>query len=147
MNKVLVVYQSFSGNTQKMAEAVAAGAREVQGVEVVLKRAHEAGAEDLGLAAAVAFGAPNTFGGMSGALRDFFDRAWSAHEKVAERPAVAFTSENASVTAARQEIEKFFTFYKLKKLSEGVTAVQSPGPKDLEACQALGRELARAALP
>jgi multimeric flavodoxin WrbA len=146
MDRVLVIYQSFSGNTQKMAEAVAAGAREVRGVEVVLKRASEAGSEDLGSASAVAFGAPNTFGGMSGALRDFFDRAWGAHEAVAGRPAVAFSSENADVTAARQEIEKFFTFYKLKKLSEGVTAVQSPGPKELEACQALGRELAKAAL-
>ncbi len=146
MDKVLVIYQSFSGSTEKMAEAVAAGAREVRGVEVVLKRVSEAGSEDLGSASAVAFGAPNTFGGMSGALRDFFDRAWSAHEAVAGRPAVAFSSENADVTSARQEIEKFFTFYKLRKLSEGVTAVQSPGPKELEACKVLGRELAKAAL-
>ncbi len=146
MNKVLVVYQSFSGNTQRMAEAIVAGAREVQGVEVVLKKAADAAAEDLGSATAVAFGAPNTFGGMSGALRDFFDRAWGAHEKVAGRLAVAFSSENAGMTAARQEIEKFFAFYKLKKLSDGVTAVQSPGPKELEACRAIGRELARAAL-
>jgi hypothetical protein len=35
---------------------------------------------------------------------------------------------------------------KLRKLSKGVTAVKSPGPKELEACQALGRELAKAAL-
>ena len=49
MNKVLVIYQSFGGSTQKMAEAVAAGAREVRGVEVVLKRVSEAGSEDTGL--------------------------------------------------------------------------------------------------
>jgi flavorubredoxin len=145
MNKVLVVYQSFSGNTRKMAEAIAAGAGEVQGVEVVLQSAAQAGAEDLSTAAAVALGAPNTFGGMAGALREFFDRAWGAHEKVAGIPAAAFTSENAGVTAARQEIEKFIAFYKLKKLSDGVTAVQSPGLTELDACRSLGRDLARAA--
>jgi len=39
--RILVVYDSRTGNTEKLAQAVANGARRVSGVEVVLKRARE----------------------------------------------------------------------------------------------------------
>jgi NAD(P)H dehydrogenase (quinone) len=42
MTKVLVVYTSTMGNTRKMAEAVADGARSVEGAEVLLREATEA---------------------------------------------------------------------------------------------------------
>lgn len=42
MINVLVVYTSTMGNTRKMAEAIADGARSVEGVEVVLREATEA---------------------------------------------------------------------------------------------------------
>ncbi|UCF58354.1 MAG: flavodoxin domain-containing protein [Candidatus Bathyarchaeota archaeon] len=38
MPKILIVYYSHTGNTEKMAKAVAEGARTVQKVEVELKR-------------------------------------------------------------------------------------------------------------
>jgi NAD(P)H dehydrogenase (quinone) len=38
MSKILIVYYSHTGNTEKMAKAIAEGARTVQGVEVDLKR-------------------------------------------------------------------------------------------------------------
>jgi len=37
MAKILVLYYSRTGNTQKMAEAVAEGARSVQGADVEVK--------------------------------------------------------------------------------------------------------------
>ena len=145
MSRVLVIYQSFSGSTQKMAEAVAAGAREVRDVEVG-RKGLGGGIGGSELCLRVRLRSPKHVrrhvGRASRLLRSGLERA----RAVAGRPAVAFSSENAGVTPARQEIEKFFTFYKLRKLSEGVTAVQSPGPKELEACKALGRELAKAAL-
>ncbi|HET6675537.1 MAG TPA: hypothetical protein VFG71_09370, partial [Nitrospiraceae bacterium] len=45
--RVLVAYHSASGNTGKMAEAVADGARTVAGVHVVMKRVEQVMAEDL----------------------------------------------------------------------------------------------------
>jgi NAD(P)H dehydrogenase (quinone) len=47
MPKILVVYHSLSGNTKAMANAVADGARAVQGVEVAVKTGLEATIEDL----------------------------------------------------------------------------------------------------
>ena len=80
---------------------------------------------------------------MAGALRDFFDRAWSVHEKTPGKPVIAFSSENTGETAALKEIEKFFSFYRLKKVSDGVVSALTPDSKKLEECRALGRELGK----
>ena len=38
MAKILIVYHSQTGNTEKMAHAVAEGAHGIEGVEVILKK-------------------------------------------------------------------------------------------------------------
>jgi NAD(P)H dehydrogenase (quinone) len=55
---VLVVYHSASGNTEKMAQGVVDGAKAVSGVNVVLKRAAEVGANDLLSSDALIVGSP-----------------------------------------------------------------------------------------
>lgn len=140
-----MVYHTFTGNTEKMARAVAEGAKQVQGVDVILKKAAEVTLEDFVSSDAVAFGSPNTFGDMAGALSDFFDRTWSVHGQVAGRPAVAFTSENPGETGALRDIERFFNYYGLKKVSEGVVSAGALGTVKSEECKKLGRKLAEAA--
>ncbi|PKM46685.1 MAG: NAD(P)H:quinone oxidoreductase [Gammaproteobacteria bacterium HGW-Gammaproteobacteria-1] len=95
--KVLIVYYSMYGHVQRLAEAVAAGVREVAGAEAVLRRVPETlpgevlekmGAtlaqekqasvpictmEELGQADAVIFGTPTRFGNMCGQMRQFLD--------------------------------------------------------------------------
>ena len=95
--KILIVYYSTYGHVHRMAEAVAEGAREVAGAEVVLRRVPETlsadilenmGAtaaqqamaqvpvctvEELAGADAVIFGTPTRFGNMCGQMRQFFD--------------------------------------------------------------------------
>ncbi len=58
MPRVYIVYESHTGNTGRMAKAVAEGACEVQGVEVSLHRAAYAKAEDLAGADSSIIGAP-----------------------------------------------------------------------------------------
>jgi NAD(P)H dehydrogenase (quinone) len=70
---VLVTYHSASGNTEKMAQAVAEGARGVSGAVVVLKRVGDVLANDLLAADAVIVGSPVYFGSMSGEVKTFFD--------------------------------------------------------------------------
>lgn len=145
MSKILVVYCTFSGNTKKLAEAVAEGARGVEGTDVVLKEATEAVPEDLQNADAVAIGAPNTFGGVAGAMRLFFDRMWPIHEQTAGRPAGIFTTEMEGQTGALEEIRKFFGFYKLNEVVDSVTA-KPPVDDQVNACSQLGRSLGEALL-
>jgi len=70
---VLVTYHSATGNTEKMAQGVADGARAVAGTSVVLKRVGEVAANDLLSADAVIVGSPVYFGNMSGEVKTFFD--------------------------------------------------------------------------
>ena len=71
--KVLVTYHSLSGNTERMAEAVAEGARGLPGAEVLLKRVGQVTAEDLFSADAVVVGSPVYWSNMSGEVKTFFD--------------------------------------------------------------------------
>ncbi|MFZ2394768.1 MAG: flavodoxin domain-containing protein, partial [Smithella sp.] len=76
MAKILIVYHSQTGKTQKMAQAVAEGAKSIEGVEVILKKAADATVEDLLTADGLAVGTPENFGYMSGMVKDFFDRTY-----------------------------------------------------------------------
>lgn len=103
--KVLVVFYSMYGHVYRMAEAVAAGAREVPGAEVILRRVPETlpdevlrkmgaagpqqafahipvcSVDDLAAADAILFGTPTRFGNMCGQMRQFLDatgRLWQS---------------------------------------------------------------------
>ncbi|MEN6487874.1 MAG: flavodoxin domain-containing protein, partial [Smithella sp.] len=64
MTKILVVYHSQTGHTQKMAEAVAEGANTIENTEVILKKANEATLDDLLSCNGLAIGTPENFGYM-----------------------------------------------------------------------------------
>src|SRR5215210_6626536 len=70
---VLITYHSVSGNTEKMAQGVAEGAKGVAGTNVVLKKVGDVTTEDLLSADAVIVGSPVYFGNMSGEVKTFFD--------------------------------------------------------------------------
>jgi NAD(P)H dehydrogenase (quinone) len=71
--QVLVAYHSVSGNTEKMAEAVAAGARTVPGAQVVVKRVGQVTADELFAADAIVVGSPVYWSNMAGEVKTFFD--------------------------------------------------------------------------
>ena len=70
---VLVAYHSLSGNTERMAEAVAEGAKAVPGTAVVMKRVGQVTADDLFSADAIVVGSPVYWSNMSGEVKTFFD--------------------------------------------------------------------------
>ena len=70
---VLVVYHSAGGNTEKMAQGVADGAKAVTGTTVVVKRVADVAASDLLSSDALIVGSPVYFGTMSAEAKTFFD--------------------------------------------------------------------------
>jgi len=60
MGKILVLYDSQSGNTRKMAEQVAAGASSAPGTEVRCLQIDQAGPEDLLWCDGIALGGSGT---------------------------------------------------------------------------------------
>ena len=77
---VLVTYHSATGNTEKMAQGVAEGAKEVSGTTVVLKRVGDVTSNDLVSSDAVIVGSPVYFANMSGEVKTFLDN-WGLQSK------------------------------------------------------------------
>ena len=69
---VLIAYHSATGNTEKMAQGVAEGAKAVPGTSVILKRVGEVAGSDLTATDALIVGSPVYFGNMSGEVKTFF---------------------------------------------------------------------------
>ena len=94
MTKILVLYYSAYGHVETLAEAVAAGAREVEGTQVTIKRVPElvpaevarksgmkldqrapiAEPKELADYDAIIFGTPTRFGNMAAQMRNFLDQ-------------------------------------------------------------------------
>jgi NAD(P)H-dependent FMN reductase len=75
MARLLVVHHSPTPTVRALTDAVVAGAHddEIDGVEVVVREALEAGADDVLGADGYLLGTTANFGYMSGALKHFFD--------------------------------------------------------------------------
>lgn len=71
--RILVVVASQTGRTQRMAEAVAEGAREA-GAEVILRSSEEAAPEDVEVADALILGSGVHMGGIESSMRAFLER-------------------------------------------------------------------------
>lgn len=80
MARLLVVHHSPTRSTQALLEAALAGAADdaIEGVEVVVRPALEATADDVLAADGYLLGSPVNFGYMSGALKHFFDTTFLA---------------------------------------------------------------------
>lgn len=143
MTKILIVYHSQTGKTQKMAQAVAEGAKSIEGVEVVLKKAADAILDDLLTADGLAIGTPENFGYMSGMVKDFFDRTYlGAHEKVFRKPFVVFISAGNDGTGALRAIERIALGYKFKTVFQPVIAKGDITVEVLIQCVELGATIA-----
>ncbi len=79
--RVLVVHGSVTGNTGRMANAVAEGARRVAGVEVAVKPAGEVEKDDLESADALILGSPTHYANLPGGLKTVLDR-WKGEWQV-----------------------------------------------------------------
>ena len=143
MSKILIVYHSQTGRTQKMAQAVAEGAKSIEGVEVILKKAADATLDDLLTADGLAVGTPENFGYMSGMVKDFFDRTfYGAQEKAFRKPFVVFISAGNDGTGALRAIERIALGYKFKTVYQPVIAKGDITKEILAQCVELGATIA-----
>jgi multimeric flavodoxin WrbA len=80
MPRLLIVHHSPTRSTQALFESALAGAQDdaIEGVEVVVRQALEATADDVLGADGYLLGSPVNFGYMSGALKHFFDSTFLA---------------------------------------------------------------------
>ncbi len=117
--KLLIVYHSQSGNTEKLAEACFEGIIEKQEVAVYFKKALGTTLQDIQNCDGLIIVTPEYFGTMSGALKDFFDRTYyPAREQNINLPfALIICCENEG-EGTQRDIEKIAKGYILRKSLE-----------------------------
>ena len=120
---LLIVFHSQSGTTSQMAEAVIAGARDeaVDNVEVRVRSALEADAEDLLWCDGFLLGTPENFGYMSGAMKYFLDRSFYPCEgKVNGKPYALFIRAGNDGSGAISSIRRILGGLAVREVQEPV---------------------------
>ncbi|HWB09159.1 MAG TPA: flavodoxin family protein [Pirellulales bacterium] len=157
--KILVLYDSASGNTAKMAKLVAEGASEVPDVEVRLRHVDEAAAEDVFWCDGLALGSPTNMGILSWKMKRFWDETMMPHwMKVDGKIACAFSSAGGWGGGQELACQSLLTVLmnfgflvfgvtdyagKLTTLHYGAVAAREPRSDEAQAaCRILGRRLA-----
>ena len=143
--RLLIVYHSQSGRTQALAEAAYAGATNelIEGVEVRLRWASEAGPDDLLWTQALLLGTPENFGYMSGGMKDFLDRTFYPVEgKIPPLPYAVFISAGNDGRGALRAIRRIAGGYPFNEVQAPIIARGEVRQEDLDACRELGMTLA-----
>lgn len=151
MTRILIIYDSETGNTEKMALAVAEGAKKIDGTEVVIKRVDQADADDLVEADGIIIGSPTYFGQMSSKIKAFIDASIKVYGKLEGKVGAAFTSSGGTATGAETTLLSIIEAMLIHGMivqgrSEdkhyGAAAVGEPDQEALENCRKLGERTA-----
>lgn len=151
MTKILVVYDSRTGNTEKMAFAIAEGARQIKGVEVTVKRAEQTNLDDLLEADGIIIGSPTYYGQMSAKIKALIDESVKIHGKLEGKVGAAFTSSGGTATGAETTLLSILQAMLVHGMiiqgrandkHYGAAAVEKPSKNELESCKTLGKRVA-----
>ena len=154
MAKVLVLYYSRSGNTARMAELVAEGAKE-SGADVSLKAVGDVSAADLPNYDAIIIGTPTYYGQMCWEIKKLFDESVKFHHKLEGKVGGAFTSSanigGGNETAILSILHSMLIHGMLIEGSSvgdhyGPVSIGAPDARVQKQCRALGERIARLAM-
>jgi len=153
MPKVLIVYDSKTGNTEKMARAVGEGAREEK-VDVDIRMAEKIDVKTLEEFDGIVLGSPTYFGVMSEKVKGFIDRSVEIRGKLENKVGAVFTS-SLSVSGGNEttliSMIQAMLIHGMVIIGDpvetgghyGAVAIGDPDEKSLEVCVKLGRRVAK----
>jgi len=158
MKRITIIYDTKSGHTRKMAEAVLEGVRQMEGILAVLKHIDEARAEDILDSEGLIVGSPTHCGLMSWKIKKFFDEnTGAAWGRVDGHIGAAFTSsgglgggnEMALLSILNMLMNYGYLVFGLPAYSApgvtahyGAVAIGEPNEEELKACRMLGQKMA-----
>ena len=137
--KVLVLYYSQTGNTEKMAKAVAEGAKSVNNIQVDLSYFVEA--EDLKSYDAIAVGAPTYHHDIPAEIKMLFEDPSARNINLKKKPGVAFGSFGWSGEAPKLVLEIMKNKFEMNATEPPLIAKYVPDQNTLDLCRALGKRL------
>ncbi len=152
MSDVLLIYDSKSGNTEKVARLVAEGVKQVENVNCVLRKVDEASLDDLLKADGIIIGSPTYYGTMSGKIKTFLDNSFEIHGRLEGKVGAAFTSSGGTASGAETTILSILQALLIHGMviqgthhaqHYGLAIVGAPKEKDQTACREFGTRIAQ----
>lgn len=158
MGRLLIVHHSPTASLRRLTDAVIAGAHDEQivGVDVMVRPALEATAEDVLTADGYVLGSTANFGYMAGALKHFFDTtflqiggalddsggAGTSAGATAKRPFGLYVHGRYDTTGAIRSILAITGALGWNQSAATLDVLGDVGPDELEAAYDLGATLA-----
>jgi len=149
--KIILVYDSRTGNTEKMAHAVAEGIKET-GVEPVVRKVDEANVDELLQAQGLILGSPVYYGLPTAKIKAFIDESVKLHGKLEGLVGGAFCSAGGTHTGSETTIMALLEALMVhgmivqgtsSKNHYGAASVGAPDDNDVEVCHRMGERLAK----
>lgn len=140
MPRILVLYYSQTGNTDKMAKAVVEGAQSEQRVNVELS--YYAEAEQLSQFDALVVGAPTYHHDMTLNMKMLFEEAGAKNVGLKGKLGAAFGSYGWSGEAPKLILEIMKNRFEMSVIEPPLLLKYTPDAAGLEKCRELGRRVA-----
>lgn len=147
MKRLLIVAHAPSLNTQRLLDAVIAGARspDIENVEVCALPPLQAGADDVLAANAIILGTTENLGYMSGALKDFFDRIYyPCLEQTQGLPYALYIRAGHDGTGTRRGVETIVTGLRWRAVQQPLICRGAWDDAFVGRCEELGLTMAAA---
>ena len=147
--KILIIYDSRTGNTEKMAYAVRDGVVKT-GVDAGIKKIDDASIDELPQVEGLILGSPVYYGLPTGKIKQFIDESVKYHGKLDGKIGGAFTSSGGSHSGAETTLISLIGALMIHGMviqgtsgrnHYGPASVGSPEESDIETCKDYGERL------
>ena len=139
MPKILILYYSQSGNTEKMAQAIAKGAKNAGTSDVELS--YHVEAEELAMFDAILMGAPTYHHDIPIDMKKLFERAAVKGINLKGKVGAAFGSYGWSGEAPNLVLEIMKNKFEMRVIEPPLLAKYVPDENMLEKCSDLGKRI------
>jgi len=139
VSKILVLYYSRTGNTEKMAEAVVEGAKSGDNMEVELS--YHVDADDLSHFDAILLGAPTYHHDTPMDMKNLFEEAAVKGSTLKGKVGAAFGSYGWSGEAPKLLLEIMKNKFEMLVIEPPLLAKYKPDENLLDKCRDLGKSI------
>jgi len=153
MSKIIVIYYSKTGNTEKMARLVAEGAK-AEKIDVDVKEAQDVKATELLSYDGIVIGSPTYYGSMAWEIKKLLDESVAFHGDLEGKVGAAFSSA-ANIGGGKEtailDILNAMLIHGMVIQGDpsgdhyGPVSIGSPDARVEKQCRALGEKIAKLA--
>jgi len=139
MSRILILYYSRTGNTEKMSSAVAEGARTVNNVQVDIE--YHVEPEDLARYDAILVGTSTYYHDMPMDMKSLFEEVAAKNVRLKGKVGAAFGSYGWSGEAPKMVLEILKLKFGMNVTEPALMVLNTPNENSLNLCRALGKRV------